>query len=95
MVDELTNIITLKESLMKSIRECREEIANLKERKAIRRSGSWMDANGTAKEKEDFVKATVANFDSEILKYEADIELYYNQISILNDKMELEYLKNE
>lgn len=95
MVDELINIITLKESLMKSIHECREEIANLKEKKAVKKSASWMEANGTAKEKEDFVKASVANYDSEILKYEADIELYYNQISILNDKITLGYLKDE
>ena len=95
MVTEIENKIILKENLMKAIRECREEIANLKEKKAIKKSASWMEANGTAKEKEDFVKASVAEYDSEILKYEADIELYYNQISVLNDKIELEYLTDE
>jgi len=95
LVTEIENQIILKENLMKAIRECREEIANLKEKKAVKRSASWMEANGTAKEKEDFVKASVANYDSEILKYEADIELYYNQISVLNDKIELEYLTDE
>ena len=95
MVSEIENQIILKENLMKSIHECRNEIANLKEKKAIKKSASWMEANGTAKEKEDFVKASVAEYDSEILKYEADIELYYNQISVLNDKIELEYLSDE
>jgi len=95
MVTEIENIITLKENLMKSIHEIRYEIADLKDRKAITKNESWADANGTAKEKEDYVKAQVSDIDSEILKYEADIELYYNQISILNEKIELEYLKDE
>jgi len=95
MVTEIENKIILKENLMKSIHECRNEIASIKERKAIRRSGSWVDATGTAKEKEDFVKSQVAGYDREIAEYEADIELYYNQISILNDKIEMEYLSDE
>lgn len=95
MVTEIENKIILKENLMKSIREFRYEIANLKDRKATKRNKSWADANGTAKEKEDYVKAQVSDIDSEILKYEADIELCYNQISILNDKIEMEYLSDE
>ena len=95
MVTEIENKITLKENLMKSIHECRDEIAQKKELKAIRKSGSWANATGTAKEKEDFVKSQVAGYDREIAELEADIELYYNQIIILNDKIELEYLKDE
>lgn len=95
MDTEIENKITLKENLMKSIHECKYEIAQKKELKAIRKSGSWADATGTAKEKEDFVKSQVAGYDREIAELEADIELYYNQIIILNDKIELEYLKDE
>ena len=95
MVAEIENKIILKENLMKSIHECKYEIAQKKELKAIRKSGSWADATGTAKEKEDFVKSQVAGYDREIAELEADIELYYNQIIILNDKIELEYLKDE
>lgn len=95
MDTKIENKIVLKENLIKAIHECRNEIASLKERKAIRKSGSWENATGTAKEKEDFVKSQVAGCDREIAEYEADIELYYNQISILNDKIELEYLKDE
>ncbi len=95
MVEEITNKIDLKEALMKSIHECEYEIAQKKELKAIRKSGSWADATGTAKEKEDYVKAQVAGYDREIAELEADINLYYNQIIILNDKIELEYLKDE
>lgn len=92
MVEDVKEMIILKENLMRSIHEARNEIADLKEKKMIKKSHAWLDAQGTAKEKEDYVKSEVASIDSEILRYEADIELYYNHIIILNDKMDLEIL---
>ena len=95
MVEEVKNLINLKETLMMGIRDAREEIAGLKERKATWRSDAWSDAQGTAKEKEDYVKSVVAEIDKDILIHEADIELWYNQIKVLDDKIDLEYLTDE
>jgi asparagine synthetase A len=84
-----------KKGYYESIKEARDEIASLKEKKATWRNDAWTDATGTAKEKEDYVKSVVAGIDSEIARCEADIELYYNQVKILDDKIELEYLSDD
>lgn len=95
MVSEIENMIMLKENFMRAIKECRDEIADLREKRAIKKAPLWEEATGTVDAKKDYIKSKIADTDCEIAKYEADIELYYNQISILDDKIQLEYLNNE
>lgn len=95
MVSEIENMIMLKENFMKAIKECRDEIADLREKRAIKKAPLWEEATGTVDAKKDYIKSKIADIDCEIAKLEADIELYYNQISILDDKIQLEYLTNE
>ena len=85
----------LKENFMKAIKECRDMIADLREKRAIKKAPLWEEATGTVDAKKDYIKSKIADIDCEIAKLEADIELYYNQISILDDKIQLEYLTNE
>lgn len=95
MVSEIENMIMLKENFMKAIKECRDEIADLREKRAIKKAPLWEEATGTVDAKKDYIKSKIADIDCEIAKLEADIELYYNQISILDDKIQLEYLTDE
>lgn len=69
------------------IRSARQELADLKKEKAVKRTNAWLEANGTAKEKEDFVKAAVADLDKEIKYKEANIEYMYNMVDLLTSKM--------
>lgn len=95
MVSEIENMIMLKENFMKAIKEYRDEIADLREKRAIKKAPLWEEASGTVDAKKDYIKSKIADIDCEISKLEADIELYYNQISILDDKIQLEYLTDE
>lgn len=95
MVSEIENMIMLKENFMKAIKECRDEIADLREKRAIKKAPLWEEATGTVDAKKDYIKSKIADIDCEIAKLESDIELYYNQISILDDKIQLEYLTDE
>ena len=89
------NMIMLKESFMHQIHECRVALAELKERRAKAKPPLWEIATGTVDQKKDFIKSEIAEFDKDIAVLEADIELYYNQIRVLDDKIELEYLSDE
>ena len=80
---------------MQQIHEARVRIASLKKEKIERRAGAWANAEGLADAKKDYVRSVVSNLDEDISILEADIEHYYNQISILDEKIELEYLKDE
>lgn len=95
MVSEIESMIMLKENFMKAIKECRDKIADLKEEKALKKAPLWEEASGTVDAKKDYIKSKIADIDCEIAKLESDIELYYNQIEIMNDKITLEYTKDE
>lgn len=95
MVSEIENMIILKENFMRAIKKCRDKIADLKEEKALKKAPLWEEATGTVDAKKDYIKSKIADIDCEISKLESDVELYYNQIEIMNDKIALEYTKNE
>lgn len=81
LVDDKVNYI-------EEINNARYKIAELKSKKIKARSKAWEDATGIAKEKEDYVRSVVADYDKEIAENEADIEWYYNMISVVNYKLE-------
>lgn len=85
----MEELINQKIDYIDKINKARYEISMLKEKKCLERKNAWANANGTAKEKEDFVKAQVADVDREISEHEADIEWYYNMVGIVNDKLVL------
>ena len=62
-VDKLLGLIELENDI---IQKGRKEIARLKEEKITKRAEAWANATGTAKEKEDFVRAEVASIDKAI-----------------------------
>ena len=93
--DEIKNMITLKDTMFVQISECRDEIADLKMAKTNKRAEAWSEAEGTAKQKEDEVKASVSDLDNQISVLESKIELYYNQTRTLDDKIELEYMPDD
>jgi len=92
MVEEM---ITLKESMMQQVYECRLQIADLKKEKINARAKAWESAEGIADAKKDYVRSQVSDLDCQIDVLEAEIELLYNQITILNEKIEMEYMKDE
>lgn len=94
-LEDINGLITLKESMMKQIYESRLEIADLKMKKITVRANAWADAEGIADAKKDYVRSRVADFDNQIDVLEAEIELAYNQIRILDEKTDLELMKDE
>ena len=78
------------ESNVEIIRIARRNIANLRAEKIVKRSESWADATGTAKEKEDYVRSVVADIDRDIANEEANIEYLYNKNRILDYKLNYE-----
>ena len=78
------------ESNVDIIRVARRNIANLRAEKIVKRSESWADATGTAKEKEDYVRSVVADIDRDIANEEANIEYLYNKNRILDYKLNYE-----
>ena len=78
------------ESNIEIIRIARRNIANLRAEKIVKRSESWADATGTAKEKEDYVRSVVADIDRDIANEEANIEYLYNKNRILDYKLNYE-----
>lgn len=88
-------MIDLKEAMMKQIWDSRCQIASLKKEKAEKKAVLWLEATGTVDQKKDYIRAAVADIDELISVCEADIELRYNQIGILDDKIELEYMSND
>ena len=93
--EDVSGLILLKENFFKSIHEDREKIADLKQQKVDKKADAWWEAEGTAKQKEDMVRASVSDIDNQIDVLEASIELSYNQIRILDDKIELEYMPDD
>lgn len=83
-VDKLLGLIELENEIIK---KGRQKIAKLKEEKITKRAESWANATGTAKEKEDFVRAEVADIDKAIALEEANIEYCYNTIELANTKL--------
>lgn len=67
--------------------EARKEIADLTKQKAIKRAESWAKAEGTAKEKEDFVKAQVADIQQQIDHKEANIKYMEDMVEIWYTEM--------
>ncbi len=72
------------------INDARKKIADLTHEKINLRAKSWEDASGIklADAKKDFVRSVVSDIDREISKLEADIEYYYNQLKLIDDKLE-------
>lgn len=89
------NMILLKEQFIKQIHEARLELADLRMRKINKRAKAWEVAEGTVDQKKDFVRSHVSDLDNQISVLEADVEMYYSQIAILDEKIELEYLKKD
>jgi len=90
MVEEIIQQI---EQYYKNIKICRETIANAKKDKALKRIQAWDDAEGIAKQKEDYVKSQVADLQRIIDVGESEVEYNYNIINTLIYKME--YLTDE
>ena len=88
-------MIQLKEQMMLQIQGARLEIADLKKKKIDKRAKAWGSAEGTVDAKKDYVRSQVSDLDCQVDVLNADIELYYNQISILDEKIELELFKDE
>lgn len=72
-----------------SIHENRIEIANNKALIAMEKTDAWLEAEGTAKQKEDFVKSKVAGYQKDIDLLEASIEYAYNMIGVLTYQLEM------
>ena len=77
------------EEYYSQIKDNRIEIADKKVSKANGKVDAWLEAEGTAKQKEDYVKASVSLIQKEIDLCEADIEFAYNMIGVLTYQMEL------
>ena len=84
MVEEL---IAEKERYVKLIQKTRQELADLREDKAVMKAPLWEEAQGTVDAKKDFIKSKTANIDRKIAYKEADIEYLYNKLNILEDKL--------
>lgn len=70
------------------IRDAKCKIADLNAEKITLRAKSWMDAEGIADAKKDFVRSMVSDIQRDIDKLEADVEYFYGQIKILGHKLE-------
>ena len=81
------DVLTKIELNVELIQGAKKELADLKEEKIIKRSEAWSKAEGTAKEKEDFVRSEVASIDKEIGYKEANIEYLYNMNELLYSKL--------
>ena len=72
-----------------SIQENRIEIANNKALIAMTKPDAWLESDGTAKQKEDYVKSKVAGYQKDIDLLEASIEYAYNMIGVLTYQLEM------
>ena len=84
MVEKL---IEEKERYVKLIQKTRQELADLREDKAVMKAPLWEEAQGTVDAKKDFIKSKTANIDKEIAYKEANIEYLYNKLNIIEDKL--------
>lgn len=71
----------------KFIKTTREEIAELRKKKALKKPPLWEEATGTVDAKKDYIKAKVAEIDYRIAICESDIEYATNMIDILSWRM--------
>ena len=81
--------IKLIEKYYREIKNHRVEIANKKVLKAKAKVGAWTEAEGTAKQKEDYVKSAISEIEKDIDLLEAYIEFAYNMINIFTYELEL------
>lgn len=91
----IEDMILLKEQFIRQIHDARLELADLKMEKINKRAKAWEVAEGTVDQKKDFVRSHVSSVENQISVLEADVEMYYSQMAILDEKIELEYLKDE
>jgi len=88
-------MIDLKEQFYLAIHDDRVKIAELKQKKAEMKPMLWEEATGTVDQKKDFIKSRTADIDADISVLDADIELRYNQAKILDEKIDLELMKDD
>lgn len=81
-------LIEDKISYIEGINKARYNLAELKAKKIQKRSDAWEEASGIADQKKDFVRSVVADIDKEIAEVEADIEWYYNMMSVADLMLE-------
>ena len=91
----IKQMIDLKEQFYLAIYKDRVSIADLGKKKAEMKPALWEEATGTVDQKKDFIKSKTAEIDNEIAVLDAEIELRFNQVKILNDKIDLEMLKED
>lgn len=72
-----------------SIHENRIEIANNKALIAMTKPDAWAESDGTAKQKEDYVKSKIALYQKDNDLLEASIEYAYNMIGVLTYQLEM------
>ena len=82
MVEKL---IAEKEMNIDLIQKARQELADLREQKAIMKAPLWEEAQGTVDAKKDFIKSKTADIDKQIAYKEANIEYLYNRLNIIED----------
>ena len=83
----MDKIIAEKQSCIDLIQKARQELADLREEKAIAKAPLWEVATGTVDAKKDYIKSKLAETDKEIAYKEANIEYLYNRLNILDNKL--------
>ena len=83
----MDKIIAEKESCIDLIQKARQELADLREKKAIAKAPLWEEATGTVDAKKDYIRSKLAETDKEIAYKEANIEYLYNRLNILDNKL--------
>lgn len=86
----MAKIIDELDTYYDEIMSARKRIADLKYDKINIRAEAWKSAEGIADAKKDYVRSAVSDIDREIEKLEADIEYYYNQVKIMDYKVDYE-----
>ena len=84
----MAKILDEMDALYEKIYAYRTDIATHKREKIEKRADAWKYAEGTAKEKEDYVRSVVSEFDEKIGFCEAEVERAYNKVKILEWKLE-------
>lgn len=82
MVEKL---ILEKQTNIDLIQKARQELADLREQKAVMKAPLWEEAQGTVDAKKDFIKSKTADIDKQIAYKEANIEYLYNRLNIIED----------
>ena len=82
MVEKL---IAEKEMDIDLIQKARQELADLREQKAVMKAPLWEEAQGTVDAKKDYIKSKTADIDKQIAYKEANIEYLYNRLNIIED----------